>query len=122
MGNGECSSRHAGGLQNGVAGSRPPEHAMAPTRDDRDGRGDGKRLESLDQGWTGIVRFPSTIDGKSFTSSYASVMNRSLLCCVSPSVVLSYGAVRFAASTSFKDLPCSRKAFTFAMMSTSIAR
>src|SRR5215469_4081145 len=53
----------------------------------------------------GICRFPCTTGGKSFTSSYTSVMYRSLLCCVSPSVVASYGAVRFAAKTSSKDFP-----------------
>jgi hypothetical protein len=35
----------------------------------------------------GIFRSPFTTGGKSFTSSYTSVMNRSLLCFVSPSVV-----------------------------------
>lgn len=53
----------------------------------------------------GMFRFPSTTGGKSFTSSYTSVMKRSLLCLVSPSVVASYGALRFAASTSSSDLP-----------------
>src|SRR6266508_914279 len=33
-------------------------------------------------GCLGIVRLPSTIGGKSFTSSYTSVMKRSLLCWV----------------------------------------
>ena len=32
----------------------------------------------------GMFRFPLTTGGKSFTSSYTSVMNRSLLCLVSP--------------------------------------
>jgi hypothetical protein len=37
----------------------------------------------------GIFRLPFTTGGKSFTSSYTSVMNRSLLCFVSPIVVAS---------------------------------
>jgi hypothetical protein len=37
----------------------------------------------------GIFRSPFTTGGRSFTSSYTSVMNRSLLCFVSPSVVAS---------------------------------
>jgi len=37
----------------------------------------------------GILRSPFTTGGKSFSSSYTSVMNRSLLCFVSPSVVAS---------------------------------
>jgi hypothetical protein len=37
----------------------------------------------------GIFRSPFTTGGKSFTSSYTSVINRSLLCFVSPSVVAS---------------------------------
>ena len=37
----------------------------------------------------GIFRSPFTTGGKSFTSSYTSVMNRSLLCFVSPRVVAS---------------------------------
>ena len=41
----------------------------------------------------------------SFTSLYTSVMNRLLLAGVSPFVVASYGAVRFAARISSSDLP-----------------
>ena len=41
----------------------------------------------------------------SFTSLYTSVMNRFLLAGVSPFVVASYGAVRFAARISSSDLP-----------------
>ena len=56
-------------------------------------------------GCLGMARLPFTIGGKSFTSSYTSVMKRSVLACESPWVVLSYGSVRCAASTSFSDLP-----------------
>jgi hypothetical protein len=40
-----------------------------------------------------------------FNSLYTSVMNRLLLSGVSPFVVASYGAVKFAARTSSNDLP-----------------
>jgi hypothetical protein len=40
-------------------------------------------------GRLGMVRSPLTTGGKSFTSSYTSLMNRSLLCFVSPCVVAS---------------------------------
>ena len=40
-----------------------------------------------------------------FTSLYTSVINRLLLSGVSPFVVASYGAVKFAARTSSSDLP-----------------
>jgi hypothetical protein len=89
MGDGEYPPRHARRWHNDFAGSAWPPQTMARTRDGRDGGRDDPRLENVGQGWTGIVRFPSTIGGKSFTSSYTSVINRSLLCCVSPSVVLS---------------------------------
>ena len=36
------------------------------------------------KGCLGMARLPFTIGGKSFTSSYTSVMKRSVLACVSP--------------------------------------
>src|SRR5262249_29038638 len=75
------------GLENhctrkGTGGSNPSPSASFMRSAD-DSRGAYGRVR------TGMIRLPLTTGGKSLSSSYTSVMKRSLLCCVSPSVVLS---------------------------------